>query len=110
MADVTESDVKSLETKLQAFADQLPPAEREVLDAVVGGARDLSDAESDNEVEGFQWIGTGHWTMQYNGIGYQSGFVFDNVSWYNTPPAVLPAGTWRYFYGPGGQPVLTLER
>jgi hypothetical protein len=95
MADVTEADVKSLETKLQAFADGLGPAEREVLDAVVTGARNLSDAESDDEVQGFQWIGTGHWTMQYTARGYQSGSVFDNVAWYNSPPAVLPAGTWR---------------
>jgi hypothetical protein len=109
MADVTEADVKSLETKLQAFADGLGAGEREVLDAVMS-ARNLADADTDNEVEGFQWIATGHWQLQYNGLGYSSGFVFDNMSWYDAPPSTLPAGNWRYFFGPGGQPVLTLER
>jgi hypothetical protein len=109
MADVSEADVKSLESKLQSFADSLPAGEREVLDAVLTGAKDLADAETESEVEGFQWIGRGHWTLQYSPFtGYQSNFVFDNVNWYDAPPAVLPAGTWRYFQGPNGQPMLTL--
>jgi hypothetical protein len=87
MTDITEPDIRSLEAKLQHFADTLPDAERAVLDELLCG-----DFDADVDVEGFSHGGA---MLQYSGIDFTSTFVFHRPQWRIRSSDVVNPGVYR---------------
>ena len=66
----TDSDAKSLSSKLEAFAKTLPKGEQQALRGLL-----MNGAGTKPEVQGYEWVDVYDWSPWY-------GWVYEGTFWY----------------------------